>query len=324
MISKKQTIVFILGTPYSGSTILGNFLNASQDAIYLGEVDRLRIFKNYESEAKQYVTQSAVSLLNSQKDEFWTADFLNKLSSLEDNHMYLKILTRFQEPVIIDGSKWVSWCRRVQPLLNNFKIKVLLTVKNPFGFFNSYGLANPSISGHDIVKFYIDTYLDATRTCVFYNIPYLVINIENFMTNKNNILQIICDFVNISFDDSMLSYWKYKNISLGGNFSGYIPFLSSREKQIEPDDWKKLAAIYKIKEADLKEKFYFYINTKIGDSKNNQLGQLWMENLSFEDVDLIVSVENLLSVAFSSGYNVGDLVRQHHAYKLKVDHSALS
>ena len=59
------------------------------------------------------------------------------------------------------------------------------------------------------------------RECVSFledlNLPYMSVNIENFIRHPSNILQKICNRTGIEYFDGKERYWEYEQHHFGGN-----------------------------------------------------------------------------------------------------------
>src|SRR5262249_36903470 len=126
--------VFILGTTYCGSTLLGNALNAHSSIAFAGEISRLPAF------GIGPALRVICPLCYVEKVEcpIWTQKFRDEVSA----HGAGKSLDVYREavrkPVIVDGSKHVAWLRRVHaeaPLPSNTFL--LIAVRSPLGFVHS-------------------------------------------------------------------------------------------------------------------------------------------------------------------------------------------
>lgn len=67
--------IFIVGSPFCGSTIIGNTLNSHPQIFHAGEVDRLSLFARYHGADAHYMlgVTEIMSLLGYSADELITA-----------------------------------------------------------------------------------------------------------------------------------------------------------------------------------------------------------------------------------------------------------
>jgi hypothetical protein len=84
--------VFILGTPYCGSTLVGNALNAHPETTFVGEVNRLRFYKQFEGERfreGQYVSECAICGSREPYNcSLWTHELLTRLEQVGASRLF--------------------------------------------------------------------------------------------------------------------------------------------------------------------------------------------------------------------------------------------
>src|ERR1051326_2340900 len=100
--------IFILGTAYCGSTLLGNALNAHSSVAFAGEISRLPAFGIG-------APRETCPLCYTREVEcpIWTPKFLEEMARQGAGKSLDVYRKAIQKPVIVDGSKHVAWLRRV-------------------------------------------------------------------------------------------------------------------------------------------------------------------------------------------------------------------
>src|SRR5689334_17393254 len=139
--------VFILGTPYCGSTLLGNALNAHPAMTFVGELNRLPLYKQFEGERfreGQYVSECAIcGSREPYACSLWTHELLTRLEQVGAVWLFDVLRDVCRTPLLLDGSKNARWLRY---LFNSGKrrehIRVLHCVRSPFSFAHSHKLHN--------------------------------------------------------------------------------------------------------------------------------------------------------------------------------------
>ena len=132
MITSQKTICFIVGSLFSGSTLLGNSLNGSPDVIFLGETDRLRYFRRYENCPDYYVDRSILSENTHISCEFWDRTLLTKIKWLPTSDAFVEIIERTGTPIVLDGSKNIDWLMYLYPnLIEKFNLIAIVTSRHP-------------------------------------------------------------------------------------------------------------------------------------------------------------------------------------------------
>src|SRR5216683_4080057 len=97
---------FLIGTYFSGSTLLGNCLNAHPSIFFAGEIDRLEAFRRDPDWAHARERGCRLCSTEGEYDcPAWPRAFLDALTPLDDISRYRAVLDRTQAPILLDGSK---------------------------------------------------------------------------------------------------------------------------------------------------------------------------------------------------------------------------
>lgn len=218
--------VFILGTAYCGSTLLGNALNGHSQIAYAGEVSRLPEFGVGEVEELCPVCAS-----QGRPCTLWTRDFIRQIQANGPGMVFDSYRQAAGgTPVVVDGSKHTNWFRKVMAEgprpRNPF---VLIAVRTPFSFLDSARRR----SGYDAwtaANIWRDTMFDILRTVAIHNVPHLIVRYEELATNPAASLGRVCDFLSLDFEEGMLEFWKKPLHSIGGNAGALMWFDAFREQ----------------------------------------------------------------------------------------------
>ncbi|MAG35738.1 MAG: hypothetical protein CL878_05770 [Dehalococcoidia bacterium] len=209
--------VYILGTAYSGSTLLGSALNGHPLIAYAGEISRLPFFDH-----GPVGTACFVCDIKGEACPIWTDDLKARMEQRGPGEAVDVYRETVGTPVVIDGSKYAQWLRSVQasqPLPPH--TRVLLTTKNPF----SYASSIKRRDGHEAwlaANMWRDTVFDCLRTLVSLGLPYLVVRYEDFSLEPERLLRKVCGFLDVEFDQRVMSFWKQPVHALGGNLGAYV------------------------------------------------------------------------------------------------------
>src|SRR3954451_8568632 len=107
--------VFILGTAYCGSTLFGKQLNAHPAITFVGEVNRLPFYQQFEGERfreGQYVSDCAICGTRESCDcSLWTSELLYRLERGGAAGMFEILRAACRTPLLVDGSKNARWLR---------------------------------------------------------------------------------------------------------------------------------------------------------------------------------------------------------------------
>ncbi|MBF2048253.1 MAG: sulfotransferase [Elainella sp. C42_A2020_010] len=298
MTLRQKTICFIVGSLFSGSTLLGNSLNGSPEVIFLGETDRLRYFRRYENCPDYYVDQSILSENNHMPCEFWNRAFLTKLKWLSTAEAFLEIIERTGTSIVLDGSKNIDWLIDLYPsLIEKYNVVAIVSARNPFAFCSSYRKLN-QVSAWAAAEVWRNVYSHTLRCLSSYSIPNILIRYEDFALDPERFLQQkLTRFLGIPFHPQMMQYWQVPNYALGGNTGAYLQFQQFQHAKLDPSEqWKP----------------EYYHNKPFG----GWVSERWLDVLDEDQIAEIASLDGVMATAFNLGYNLTALIRQHRDKQL--------
>lgn len=181
MITRSKS-VFLIGTAYSGSSVLGMALHNNRSSVaYVGELSRIPAFLEKYS-LDLHVGECSACQITNQTCPVFTDSVLAKLGdkSPAEAHAYLAKYLRVK--TVVDGSKHPAWLRQFSTELPNEKIRVILTVRNPKNYVQSC-LDRQIGTAWQAANAWRDTYFDALRTLARANIAYYIVRNEDFVRN---------------------------------------------------------------------------------------------------------------------------------------------
>ncbi len=241
--------VFILGTGYCGSTMVGNALNAHAEMQFVGELNRLPAFKQFESEAYRgapLFDRCAVCGTHERYDcPVWTDHLVKELSNSPAGRAADAFRRcRGGEGVVVDGSKNVRWIRHVLESRGRADdVRIIHCVRSPFAFAASYKKHTGGVAWMGGAM-WRDTLFDVIRTAAHYGgIPILLLQYERFAFEPEPSLRRVCDFLGRPFDPAMLRFWEVPVHPLGGNYGAYVRYPNFVASNA-PDKWKQSTKTY--------------------------------------------------------------------------------
>src|SRR5216683_4907872 len=92
---------FLIGTYFSGSTLLGNCLNAHPSIFFAGEIDRLEAFRREPDWT--HGRERGCRLCSTQAEHdcpAWPSEFLEKIRALDDISAYRAVIERNEAPIL--------------------------------------------------------------------------------------------------------------------------------------------------------------------------------------------------------------------------------
>lgn len=187
----REQDVFIIGTAYSGSTLLGLSLNAHSQMAYIGETSRIRKLDNKFHIANYPTLNCFYCLINHKPCPLWNE---HTEKEIELDSIFSVTRRIMKKPVIIDGSKLTHWISLLQSKGNlNSSTKLIILVKNPFAFANS-AANRENYKPWVGANIWRDTYYDAIRFANRHNLPHLLVRYEEFAMEPKKFLEKICVF----------------------------------------------------------------------------------------------------------------------------------
>ena len=182
----KPTITFLLGTPFCGSTAVGNILNNVRQGSYLGEVNRLPIFDdNYDGPRNSVPRCLKCENLGSDCS-LWGSQSHSTMEALDTVALYTFFAERVGATHIVDGSKAPSHLQLIYPSLSlHFNIRALILTRNPVKSMASYMSARinegTAIEPWFAANFWRDTYTHAMSLVNSLELPLLTLASESFL-----------------------------------------------------------------------------------------------------------------------------------------------
>lgn len=197
---QKYSIVFIVGSPRSGSTLVDLVLGSNKRCTSLGEfraVDRSMLPK-----AKlDRIKTGGLCATCGKYCEVW-----NKFKG----DFYDGAYKLFKTPFMIDSSKQVDWPKKVLPMVDNYKI-IRLT-RSGMDRFGSYKQRRGKVEAFEI-KHWVDTENQISKFCKKHS--HYVLKYEEFAQKKG--LKELCEYIGIEAHDDMWQFWLKKHHNIRGN-----------------------------------------------------------------------------------------------------------
>ncbi len=221
MKSTQNVDCYIVGTSYTGSTILGAALNSHPQMAYIGEFARIPAYQKTYGHNK-FPAGCLHCLIENKECELFSEKKLTQLGSNSPSESIDYLRKRIKKPIIIDGSKYVEWLKisckdhkRIQD------VRVIILTKRPHDYLKS-------CLSRDIEPLWAeanawrDTYFDAMRTVNRLGVSSLVVHCEDYIEEPAKVLQQICAYLGVGYDKRMLEPSKAQLHAIGGNPGAYM------------------------------------------------------------------------------------------------------
>ncbi|MFD0856388.1 hypothetical protein ACFQ07_29380 [Actinomadura adrarensis] len=295
------TSVFVLGTMFSGSTLIGRDMTTRiKKAHYVGELHnytQVPVLSHPESGAG-----CGMCNITGKNCRHFT-DELKKEASYEDIFdIHRRLARSLDASVVIDGSKFAAWLQRALRQQGSdpaqwAPVKAIITVRNPV----AYSISNRNRTGDPLWRsagLWRDTYVDALRTVNISGLPSMVVRYEDYMANRDASLRRLAAFFGLPLESEP------DNSSIhdtGGNWSSYVPYVNRDqfERHIE-----RLGAGRESAESFMRDSRAYWNDAEPKEDTR------WHGSLQSGEANVILSTPGLSDVANLLGYNVAEVVHR--------------
>ncbi|MUN35063.1 hypothetical protein [Actinomadura litoris] len=297
---RPPTSVFVVGTLFSGSTLLGRDMTTRiRSAHYVGELNNFTQMPGYShKDAGQEC--GPCSLLGKECRHFTAA--LRERASYDDIlGMHRHFARSLGVSVVVDGSKYVTWLRRAieqqsADPTHRAPVNVIVTARNPIAFAISHRnrTGEPLWRGAGIWR---DTYVDALRTVNTYGLPHMVVRYEDYMARPERSLERLAGFLHLPLDSQSDTTRIHDT---GGNWSSFVPYVGKEQLEgyIRRLDGPGRAEA---------EDFIRHARAYWNDEKPRE-DTRWRGGLEAGEVNAVLSTPGLTDLASVLGYNVAEVV----------------
>lgn len=291
---KRKKIVFLVGTSFSGSTIIGGSIH-NPETSFLSEVDRFAPFKRHDD---NYLINECTTCHSNHIGESCPIFGNKRLQAVSNQNnlisQYLELISPCGE-IIIDGSKTVDWIANLVDagLMNTCDVYCALVSRNPIAYsFSASTALNEPIWVSAIS--WRETYAHALRVLIHRGIPFLSIRYESIFTQtsantlSNRLTQLIGEKIDFRLESSISSAH-----CLGGNLGGYL-----NNEKFNRDTFNGLT------EFNPSEtwKFDFYNNEKIKESKR------WTE-IGYQNACSIINIPGIVDTMNILGFTIESIIK---------------
>jgi hypothetical protein len=281
----RQT-AFLIGTYFSGSTLLGNCLNAHPSIFFAGEIDRLEAFGREPDWTHRREPGCRLCFAQAEYNcPAWPSGFLEKIRALDDISAFRAVIERAEAPILLDGSKRIDWLNSLYDSGLRSNVKAIICTRLPFSFAKSSDGGAQRLAPMAAAASWRDFYLHALRSLAGRGIPSLVVRYEDFAFKPEPAIRRVCEFLNIPFDPIMLTYWQVPSHAIGGNGGAYLRDPNFTSAALDKEEGWKLS--------------YFG-----GRPFGGWVEDKWILGLTDEAVRQIMSVPMLNDVASLFGYDL--------------------
>ncbi|GBR66803.1 hypothetical protein AA0312_0081 [Acetobacter tropicalis NRIC 0312] len=293
--------VFILGSPFCGSTAVGNMLNSHEHIFHAGEVDRLAIFSRYRNH-DAHLTVNGCSLCSLQTSinncTVWNNYPTEPLESKEKIvSAYYNLAKNSKKEIILDSSKNADWLTLLWEGGLDTCSSIILS-RNPFSFAYSHFKATgfPFWQGIEVWR---NIYDHCLRVVLSRGIPLLSLKHSDLLNDADNFFSKILYFLQLSGSVDYNHFYQYPCHALGGNVGSFLKYPNFN--------------------------FTDYLNKELKENRNSTIQELfeknlspasptqrsddaWLRHLSTDDIASGLSLPGVVDTMTLLGYNPAKIV----------------
>lgn len=300
--TRLQGVTLLLGSPFSGSSLLGLSLNDIAGIAYAGELDNLHRFGfplhrssgHYRSRCEICITHDRYDCPVYPLEEGDAADA--DTVRIDD---YLAVLSRFQVPFVVDGSKNVDWLwyLHARGLLEVLPTRVILVVRSVWAF-----AASQLRAGHDdayrAAEGWRNIYRHALRSIAVLSVPCLLVRHEDFVGDADRWLSRAAWFVS----GQPHNVFAPKPLHcVGGNPGAYA-------LRPEFDPQGHLRVVSDKERSESSEKFAFF-----GGQVHADTTRRWAHAIDRQQARNILAMPGVMDTMLDLGYDPLRLLDEHAA-----------
>ncbi len=298
MLQNKE--VYIIGTPYCGSTFLSNLLNAHPKIFSAGEISCW--FKDFTLGVDDAFCPLCAT--QDQRCSIFNDEFKEKILKARRDKVIPLIRKAAGKPIIVDSSKFPSWFehyfrykaeRYGQKSWRNRcwrnQVRVVILSRSPMAYLASIkrrdNLGVGAAKAH-----WPPLYDEAMKLCEQYDVPFYLLRFEALLRQPETVVKQLCNWLGVSYAPQMLRFWEAPVHSLGGNAGAYMWYKSFREKggfATKADQQRALE----------------YADRQFSVEKTNS----WRSTLTQDEIDKLILDKSTAKIAKKLGYDLDLMTR---------------
>ncbi len=299
----RQTSVFVVGTLFSGSTLIGRDITTHlENAHYFGELLNYTELPGLTHPGSGWGCNPCRVLRNDICPHF-TPSLKATVTHEDILEMHNKLAASLSASVVVDGSKYVAWMRRALEQRDatsaSTSIKAILTTRNPIAF----AISHRHRTGEELwqaATIWRDTYIDALRTANTHGVPLLVVRYEDYMSSREHSLNQLSEFLNCALRAKPENQLLH---DVGGNWSSLVPYASK-------DAMTRFINNMKDSGARAEAQAFVEHATSYWVDGEPQADNRWKCSLESWEVGAVLGAPGLADIASILGYNIAELAAQ--------------
>lgn len=180
-----KTVLFILGSPYCGSTLLSHLLASGPRSVSIGEAQRFRAFGQFESAPAHYLDLCSFCATQERYDcPVWTEEVAERTARDGAARAYAAAIEALDADLVIDSSKEARWLRLVSrepALAQAARLACVVMVRHPAAFARSNAKRVPDKPPHWHVNGWRNIYTFILHSLGRLCVPHVVARYEDLV-----------------------------------------------------------------------------------------------------------------------------------------------
>lgn len=204
-----QKVVFICGAGHSGSTLLGMILGSHSQGFYTGEAFKTNYFHRSQTPIRKRMCK------------FCGLDcpVWSKLDPDKSLDIYTQLMAITHKPIIIDSTKRITWLQQKisQVIASNIHPYLIFIQRDGRAVVNSRIRKSPDQDIAEIITAWVHKITETESLFTTFPLPKIKIHYEELATQSARVISHLCDFLEITYEPSMVDYFRHEHHPLGGN-----------------------------------------------------------------------------------------------------------
>lgn len=207
---KKNQIIYIVSSPYSGSTWISFVLGSHPEVATLGEHWR-RFRGKRDSECRTCEHRGLAH-----------CEILQGITQTPPQEAYAAPLQRFAVrgvKTLVDNSKHLDWLEELIACgaCDLFSMRVIHLIRDPRGWITSVTGRNPQISVAALLSQWKQKTIEQKARLAMLDLPTLRISYDMACLDSERVLEKLSAFVGVRYDLENLRYWEREHHAMAGN-----------------------------------------------------------------------------------------------------------
>lgn len=209
--------LLIIGSPYSGSTLLANALNGHRLIANAGELSAC--FPQFELGVQNPFCPLCAA--KRQPCKVWTPDFIEGMRLAGPRSARALFRRAVGRSVVVDSSKFPEWLDASWEASILAKTIVVIISRNPFAYHVSNRRRVAAAPGTSAAE-WAHCYASALEWVKVHRVGHYLIRYEDFAADPERVLAGLMEHVGLPWDPAMLRFWKDPMHALNGNAGAYM------------------------------------------------------------------------------------------------------